>query len=497
MKLKIISILLVLVMIALAACSDPGNGIDNSSSPSTVSETSGENSGDESSAESSVDEFDDGLPNVNFNGRTYTILQRSEFKYEFTNDGTASDKVQTLIAERNRKVEERFGVTIKTIEQEGIWGKHVEFMQYVRNTIDSGTAEYDIIAGYAAIMPSLISEGYFVNWYDMDEYINFEKDWWSQDFISELTLNGKLYLLSGDISLTFWDSMQCIFYNKTLADSYNVNNLYELVTEGKWTFDQMFQIIKNTHVEDSDPEREVYGYATFTTVQIDVYQDAFDIPVTEKDGEGKPVFTINQSKTYDALNKLFDLIVDTPYTKICKDENGNNNTVEFFGEGRALFAPLCLADGATLQNYDTIYGILPMPKFNEQQDNYHTTCRDSYSVMAVPTSSAFSTENLDFIAIITEALCVESSRSVVPEYYTLVLKERYTKDEESIEMIDIIRKGILCNFGYLYSYTLDWPAHQLNVCINNKIKDFASRGESLEDNFNANLAEAIKFYFED
>ena len=139
-------------------------------------------------------------------------------------------------------------------------------------------------------------------------------------------------------------------------------------TEGKWTFDQMFQIIKNTHVEDSDPEREVYGYATFTTVQIDVYQDAFDIPVTEKDGEGKPVFTINQSKTYDALNKLFDLIVDTPYTKICKDENGNNNTVEFFGEGRALFAPLCLADGATLQNYDTIYGILPMPKFNEQQE---------------------------------------------------------------------------------------------------------------------------------
>ena len=92
---------------------------------------------------------------------------------------------------------------------------------------------------------------------------------------------------------------------------------------------------------------------------------------------------------------------------------------------------------------------------------------------------------------------MESSRSVVPEYYTLVLKERYTKDEESIEMIDIIRKGILCNFGYLYSYTLDWPAHQLNVCINNKIKDFASRWESLEDNFNANLAEAIKFYFED
>ena len=92
---------------------------------------------------------------------------------------------------------------------------------------------------------------------------------------------------------------------------------------------------------------------------------------------------------------------------------------------------------------------------------------------------------------------MESSRSVVPEYYTLVLKERYTKDEESIQMIDIIRKGILCNFGYLYSYTLDWPAHQLNVCINNKNSSFASTWETNESKFEANLNDAIAYYFDE
>lgn len=494
MRIKILSLLLALILIALVACTEGGD--DKSKDQSATSESSSAATSDSGSSEaesSEEDPFEDGLPDVNYGGREYTILQRTEFKYEFTSD-TTSEKVETLISERNRKVEQRFGVTIKTIEQDGIWGKHVDFMTYVRNTIAGGNADYDVISGYAAIMPSLISEDKFINWYELDEFINFEKPWWSQDFVDELTINGRLYLLSGDLFLTFWDSMQCIFFNKTLADAYLINDLYDTVIAGEWTFEKMFQIIKDTHVESTDPDERIYGYATFLTTQIDVYQDAFDIPVTEKNSEGKPEYRINQQRTYDALEMLYDLIVDTPYTMVCKDEQGNDNTVKFFGEGRSLFAPLALADGATLQNYDTEYGILPMPKFNKEQDDYHSTCRDSYSVLAIPTTSA---DNLEFIGIITEGLCVESSRSVVPEYYTLVLKERYTKDEESIQMIDIIRKGILCNFGYLYSYTLDWPAHQLNVCINNKNSSFASTWETNESKFEANLNDAIAYYFDE
>ncbi len=497
MKIKFTAVLLSIVFIVMTAAACGENNGENSSQQSSVaeqSENSGNPSEDPSGADLSDEEFDDGLPETNFGGRDFTILQRSEYKYEYEPDDTAAEKVNILIAERNRLVEERFGVKIKTINQLGAWGQHENFMTYVRNTVNGGTADYDIISGYAAIMPSLISDGLFINWYELDEYINFEKDWWSQDFISEMSLNNKLYVLSGDISLTFWESMQCVFFNKTLAESYNMNNLYDMVWDGKWTFDAMYQIIKDTYNENSVVEDQIYGYTTALTTQIDVYQDAFNIPVTTKDADGKPYFTINVPKTYDALAKLYDLVVASPYTKVCTEANQMETTVSVFGEGKALFAPLYLGTGAQLQSYNTIYGILPMPKFNEEQAGYYSTCCDFYSVLSIPLTSD---GNLDFIGIITEALCVESARSVVPEYYSLVLKERYTNDEDSIKIIDMVREGILCNFGYLYSYTLNWPAHQLNVCINNKNTNFASNWESKEGEFNNNLQEAIAFYFDE
>lgn len=488
----ILAMLFIFLTLATLSCSKKDGAPDGSGKESgpenseVLSLSSPENT--------SSDEFFDGLPDINYGNRLFTILQRKEYKYEYASDEQATEKVNMLIAERNRRVEERFGVIITTIEQEGIWGKHEDFISYVRNTIDSGTAGYDIISGYAAVTPTLISDGYFINWYELSDYINFEKHWWAQDFISEMSLNNKLYLLSGDISLTFWESMQCMFFNKTLASAYNLNDIYDVVRDGDWTFDKMYTVIKETYNENSDPNEQVYGYATALTTQIDVYQDAFNIPVTEKDADGRPRFTINQPKIYNTLDMLYDLVIDSPYSKICVEANGQDETLDFFGKGRALFAPLWLGAGAMLQNYDTVYGILPMPKYDVNQTDYHSTCSDFYSVLALPITSD---ENLDFIGVITEALCVESSRYVVPEYYTLVLKERYTSDEDSVQMIDIVRDGVLCNFGYLYSYTLNWPAHQLNVCINAKNRNFSSNWESKETMFTQNLEEAIKYYFDD
>ena len=66
------------------------------------------------------------------------------------------EKVNQLVAERNRKVEDRFGVKIVTVDQMGAWGKHEDFMSYIRNSMVQEDPGYDIIAGYAAIMPSFL-----------------------------------------------------------------------------------------------------------------------------------------------------------------------------------------------------------------------------------------------------------------------------------------------------------------------------------------------------
>ncbi|MBO4795393.1 MAG: hypothetical protein J5547_04855 [Clostridia bacterium] len=491
---RLIALILSVLMISLvfAACSktDPGQ---NESKPASSGE-SADNSGaaeDSSAEEESEDPFEDGLPEKNYGGREFRILQRTEFKYEFENDETVPEKVNQLVAERNRKVEDRFGVKIVTVDQMGAWGKHEDFMSFIRNSMVQEDPGYDIIAGYAAIMPSAIGDDLFRNWHDLDDWINFDKSWWSQDIVDELTVNGRLYLLTGDISMTFWDMMTGMFFNKELASLYSLD-LYSLVRSHDWTFDKMLQICKDTYIPTDDDDARIYSYCTQRTTQIDVYQDAFGINVTEKDGEGRPHYTVNNEKTYNALHMLFDLVVRQPFTYIIPADESQYE--EFFGLGRSLFEPLALGDGIKLKNYDIDYGILPMPLYNKEQDDYYTTCRDNYSVFAVPATTT--DDALEFVGIITEALCVESSRTVIPQYYNIVLKERNTTDADSVEMIDIVRKGVRCNFGYLYSYALDWPAHQLNICINNEIENFDTNWQSKQNMFESNLEDALAYYFD-
>ena len=508
---KTIALMLALILaaVAFAACSGGENGGGNGASTAERSEPAANSgtetvsqaeSAEESAEEPSVDPYYDGLPEMNYGGREFRILQRVEFKYEFETDETVPEKVNQLVAERNRNVEDRFGVKIVTVDQKGAWGNHEDFMNYIRNSMLLDDPGYDLIAGYAAIMPSAVGDDLFRNWYDLDEWINFEKPWWSQDIVNELTINGRLYLLTGDISMTFWDMMTGMFFNKDIAknyegktDSFN-KSLYDLVRDHEWTFDTMLQICKEVYVPTDDEDARIYSYCTQRTTQIDVYQDAFGINVTEKDSDGRPFFSINTTygeKIADTLGKMFDLVVNQPFTYVIPADKSAYE--EFFGLGRALFEPLSLGDGIKLKNYDIDYGILPMPMYNTDQDDYYTTCKDNYSVFAVP--ATVSDSELEFIGIITEALCVESSKTVIPQYYNIVLKERNTTDADSVEMIDIVRQGVRCNFGYLYSYAMEWPAHQLNVCVNNQIENFGTNWQSKENMFESNLEDVIDYYF--
>ena len=54
-----------------------------------------------------------------------------------------------------------------------------------------------------------------------------------------------------------------------------------------------------------------------------------------------------------------------------------------------------------------------------------------------------------------EALSAESHRVVLPSYYELILKSKNTRDQESLEMIDIIYEGRLYDFASIHSYNQD------------------------------------------
>ena len=46
-------------------------------------------------------------------------------------------------------------------------------------------------------------------------------------------------MLNGDILVTDNDSMMMTMYNRPLAEDFGIENLYDAVREGRWTYDLM------------------------------------------------------------------------------------------------------------------------------------------------------------------------------------------------------------------------------------------------------------------
>jgi len=79
------------------------------------------------------------------------------------------------------------------------------------------------------------------------------------------------------------------------------------------------------------------------------------------------------------------------------------------------------------------FGILPIPKFDEQQP-YHIASTGLPHVMCIPVT----TSDLERTGIILEALNAESRLTTLTVYYDTMLVTQVARDEESGEMLDII-----------------------------------------------------------
>ncbi|MBE6726547.1 MAG: hypothetical protein E7576_15365 [Ruminococcaceae bacterium] len=80
----------------------------------------------------------------------------------------------------------------------------------------------------------------------------------------------------------------------------------------------------------------------------------------------------------------------------------------------------------------------------------------------------------EFAGCMTEAMCVANSADVIPSYYDVALKDKYNRDAESAEMLDIIRDSLIFDFGYLNSFALNTAGHLFVQLVRVGSTDFAS-----------------------
>jgi hypothetical protein len=121
------------------------------------------------------------------------------------------------------------------------------------------------------------------------------------------------------------------------------------------------------------------------------------------------------------------------------------------------------------------FGILPLPKYNETQERYYSDVNSYTGAMLGVPKSATDPERT---SIILEALAAESRYTLFPVYYDLTLQRKYTRDEESAAMLDIIFTTTVYDSGAAYNFASIWNTMS-DIC-GKEDRNFASFAEKNE-----------------
>lgn len=395
---------------------------------------------------------EDGLPDRKFDGREFVVLTYDSLTPNIFIEAETGDVIDDAVYKRNRTVEERFDVKISVLEK----NPYYESVNFARKTVMANEDVFQLCDTHVVSLGGSVTSDIWINWYDVD-FVDFTKPWWSKSTREDLTYNGKAYLAVGDFSLSALSGTYCYYYDKKSAADWGVTGLYEAVHDGKWTVDYVRNIVKDIYkdlngngTKDGD---DFYGLTFGPRSPVNAYLWAFGGKIYNKKADGSLEFVYKSENTVNIVEKLYALMYESDGVDCFRGvDYGDESKVhaiatDVFMNNKALFVS---GSFSTAINYfrfrDDDYGILPYPKYDENQAEYKTMVDGSHGAQAVPKTVS----DLEFVGIVTEALNAESYKQVTPAFYDVALKVKYTSDLESAEIIDTIVENRVFDFGYVY-----------------------------------------------
>jgi hypothetical protein len=220
-----------------------------------------------------------------------------------------------------------------------------------------------------------------------------------------------------------------------------------MVYDGTWTLDAMKKITaaaySDLNGDGSYDEADRYGYVNMPNYYGML--EPFCVEPYRKDNNGTLYYEVYLDKTQRIVEKFYDLIFGTGGFLMKKVDGYADIVLKMFSEGRSMFFYGSLDNAVShFSNSDVVYGVLPMPKLDETQDDYYGGSFDR--PLVVPTTA----QNLENLGIVTEALNAEGYKQVYPAFYEIAMKTRYADQTDDAKMIDIVHDNVIISFTYLF-----------------------------------------------
>lgn len=313
------------------------------------------------------------------------------------------------------------------------------------NSIRSGDDTYSLLLGSLNNAAVTMFNNDLL--YDLNtiENIDLTQPYWNKNSVEAFTLNGKIFMATGAITNRYVYAPYALLFNTRLVESSGLANPYDLIASDDWTFENFQYLIMGTAHElngnDTMDIEDFYGLAPADDSQTAWYFAAGGKLVEATDG-GKFRSVYEEDDNYKLLNEVLEFCLSDDVMKY--QSTYDSNTA--FKEGRAIFHATALCDITMLSGMDDKYGIVPLPKYDAEQEDYYSNTNKFINTMALIPSSVRDTA---MVGMITEALAAVSQVTSLDKQYETVLLNRQALDAESKANLKLVVESSAYDWGYV------------------------------------------------
>ena len=442
-RLFVVLIVLSILFLILSGCSDGEQGKTDAGTENGENTQTSDAGGE--AVPGTTERITPKLEAKDFGGYEFTFLGTNGMRgiYYVSDDILSEeengDPINDAIYRRAGEVYDTFGIKIKQTNSDDI-------VNDLNKSVRAGSDDYQGVWGWQSQICQLASRNSLVNLYDVPN-LEVSNSWWDQNSIEAFSIGDKLYFITGELSIRAKGDTYAVLFNKQIFTDLGIEYPYKLVYENKWTLDNYITLAKQFSKDlDGDglhTSKDAYGFVGQPR-DLYTYMVGCGITAVGKDENNYPVLSLYSERALSVFDKISEIMYDETIMinpgRVVSEYSGDGLAVwrasreEWFAGNRLLFYVAGIAGVTELREMESPFGVLPMPKYDENQQEYSSFLTEYCMTTGIATTNG----NLEAAGYTLEAMSAISCNELKAAYYDNLLRRKILRDDESEGMLDVI-----------------------------------------------------------
>ena len=347
-----------------------------------------------------------------------------------------SDNIDTLLEEfveiRNSAATEAINVQLsfEFVSGTDFASKKANILSMVSQDVVSDLHYYDIVSAPVDMLADTALKGLLAEVNNDELYFVFDLPCWNQTLVTECTVNGRLYFMSGATEVSNMLDASVIWHNKTLYDAKKESTDHEsmagLVRDGRWTYDELYRW--SARLSGDTNGVGIEGEGKYPSA--DAFRDAWDVRFIGEKMTGE--FELKDlSADNNRAQNAFEMV------KALYSANGTrlNASAEEFASGKYMFYLGTFDSLKDAPNGEDTFELLPMPKYNSDQSEYRTFVEDPMVTAIIDHEESTRPTKGDATSAVLQLTAEESYMGVFGNFGEYVPREMNSENNKIMKQI--------------------------------------------------------------